>query len=114
MNIAPTNRRPSVLRARLPLGAALLAAAVLLTPAVGLATSFEGYGETGWDYDNKRDCCDDAVYFAQDHAIAYCEESGGQARVRSGSARGSCDWDARGASYDRVYRCTARTRVDCR
>lgn len=114
MSTASRRLRHGPSRAREALGAALLAAGVLLAPSACLATSFEGYGETGWDYDNKRDCCDDAVYFAQDHAIASCEQSGGQARIRSGSARGSCDWDARGASYERVYRCTARSRVDCR
>lgn len=96
------------------MAAALLAAGVFLLPAVSSATSYEGYGDTGWSHDNKRDCCDDAVWLAQEHAILACEDAGGQPRVRSGSARGSCDWDAKGASYDRVYRCTARTRVDCR
>lgn len=114
MNTVHGDRRTQALSTLGTLGAALVAATVLLAPAVCSATSFEGYGETGWDYDNKRDCCDDAVYFAQDHAIASCQDSGGQARIRQGSSRGSCDWDARGPSYDRVYRCTARTRVDCR
>jgi hypothetical protein len=92
----------------------LVAAAFVLAPVVAAAATYEGYGDTGWYFDNKRDCCEEAVWLAQDNAIGACEAAGGVARVSSGTARGSCSSDARGNSSNRVYRCTARTRVNCR
>lgn len=103
-------RRAALLAA----GAALFGAATFLAPASGEAATYEGYGDTGWGFDNKRDCCEEAVWLAQDNAAASCEDAGGQPKVRSGSARGSCDWDADGDAFNRVYRCKARARVDCR
>ncbi len=88
---------------------ALLAA----TPPAG-AESYQGWGDTGWSFDNKRDCCDEAVWLAQDDSARLCEMSGGHPRIRSGSSHGLCDWDSRGSGRERVYRCTARTEVYCR
>ena len=45
-------------------------------------------------------------------AVAY--DAGGAPKVRSGSTRGLCDWDARGDGNDRIYRCTATADVYCR
>ncbi|MBI5507049.1 MAG: hypothetical protein HY899_19855 [Deltaproteobacteria bacterium] len=99
-----------------PLVAALavLAAGHALAPATALASSFGGWGDTGWSHYDKRECCEDAVWLAQDDAAARCEASGGVPRIRSGTTRGLCDWDARGGGSDRVYRCTAKTDVYCR
>lgn len=102
-----TSSRP----VRIVLAAALLVATSATT---ALATSYEGYGDTGWTFDNKRDCCEEAVWLAQEDSIRRCEEAGGVPRVRSGSTRGLCDWDARGDSWNRVYRCTATSSVYCR
>jgi hypothetical protein len=88
-----------------------IAAAV---PAPALAEYFAGYGDTGWSFDNKRDCCDEAIALAQDHSMLLCENAGGHARVRSGSRRGNCESDARGNGRHRIYRCTARADVYCR
>lgn len=106
--MAPNRTRPAVVAVLLAVSGALL------TPPAALAGTYQGWGDTGWSHDNKRDCCDDAIWLAQDEAIAACEDAGGRARVRSGSTRGTCDWDARGSSFDRVYRCKAQSSVDCR
>jgi hypothetical protein len=111
MNAMHTKWRRALLQAA---GAGMLGASMLLAPAAASAATYEGYGDTGWSHDNKRDCCEDAVWLAQDNAAASCEDAGGQPKLRSGSARGSCDWDADGNSFDRVYRCKARARVECR
>ena len=86
---------------------------VLMARSV-LAESYQGWGDTGWEFDNKRDCCEEAVWLAQEDSARLCEMSGGHPRIRSGSARGLCDWDSRGSGYDRLYRCTARADVYCR
>lgn len=94
------------------LGAFVLAAILLATPA--WAVEYQGYGDTGWTRYDKRECCEEAVLLAQDDSMRQCENAGGVPKIRSGSSRGLCDWDARGDGYDRVYRCTASTAVYCR
>lgn len=85
-----------------------------MAPAAASASSYGGWGDTGWNHYDKRECCEDAVWLAQEDGIMRCEATGGVARVRSGTTRGLCDWDARGSGRDRVYRCTAKTDVYCR
>ncbi|MFN2427919.1 MAG: hypothetical protein ABR587_15900 [Candidatus Binatia bacterium] len=98
---------------RSPLAAvAAVAFAAIASPA--FAASYQGWGDTGWTHYDKRECCEDAVWLAQENSILLCENAGGSAKVRSGSTRGLCDWDARGSGSDRVYRCTADTSVLCR
>lgn len=104
-----------VARSRASLVAAVavaLIASALVTPA--LATSYKGWGDTGWNFYDKRDCCEEAVWLAQEDSMIQCENAGGAPKVRSGSTRGLCDWDARGGTADRIYRCTATADVYCR
>ena len=96
------------------LAAAAVAWVVLLAATPALATSYKGWGDTGWNFYDKRECCEEAVWLAQEDSIRLCEMAGGNAKVRSGSTRGLCDWDARGDARDRVYRCTANAEVYCR
>ena len=92
-----------------------LAVTLLALPAVVCASSYEGYARTGWNYDNKSYCCEDAVIAAQDNSARACERTGGYADFRRSSARGRCDWEtARGGSGGRVYRCSAKASVHCR
>lgn len=88
--------------------------ALLAAPGLAEAASYKGWGDTGWNFDNKRDCCEEAVWLAQEDSIRQCLDAGGRPKVRSGSTRGLCDWDAEGSSFDRVYRCTANSEVYCR
>lgn len=92
----------------------LAVGAILSVATPAAATSYEGWGDTGWNWYDKRDCCEEAVWLAQEDSIGMCENAGGHAKVRSGSTRGLCDWDARGSGRDRLYRCTAKTSVYCR
>ena len=89
-------------------------AMLLLAGAAAMAASYHGFGDTGWDFENKRDCCEEAVWLAQEDSMRLCEMAGGHPKVRSGSTRGICDWDARGSGRDRLYRCTAKADVYCR
>jgi hypothetical protein len=93
---------------------ALLAALLLWSPLPAAASDYTGWGDTGWKHDNKRDCCEDAVWLAQEDSIRRCELAGGQARVPSGTMRGFCDWEARGDRRDEVFRCKAEAKVACR
>jgi len=102
----------SFLSPRPALALAISLLASVLTASSALA--YQGWGDTGWNWYDKRDCCEEAVWLAQEASIRACEDAGGTAKVRSGSTRGLCDWDARGDGRDRLYRCTADTDVLCR
>ena len=89
--------------------------ALLALPRAASASSFTGYAETGWEYDNKGYCCEDALQAAQDDGARACERVGGHPTIRRGSVRGRCDWDAsRDPDGRRVYSCTATVSVSCR
>ena len=93
-----------------------VAAALLIvaTSATVHAAEYEGAGNTGWIWNNQRDCCDDAVAIAQQDSAVRCRDSGGVPKIPGGLARGMCDWETQGDTLDRVYRCTATANVPCR
>lgn len=93
---------------------AVFAIATVATVAPAMAGGYQGWGDTGWTYYDKRECCEEAVWMAQDESARACLDTGGNPKIRSGTSRGLCDWDARGGTHDRIYRCTAKTTVDCR
>jgi hypothetical protein len=107
-------RRPSSSASTLVRLAAAISVAALLGAAPALAGSYYGYGDTGWDFYDKRECCEEAVWLAQENSMQLCENAGGEPKVPSGSTRGLCDTDSRGSGRDRIYRCTAKANVYCR
>lgn len=89
---------------------------LLITSAVTAeAGQYPGWGDTGWVYVNKRDCCNSAIAIAQDYSIQACAEAGGVPRPTSGSRRGTCkaEW-TQGADGTMVYRCYGEAAVWCR
>jgi hypothetical protein len=94
---------------------AAVAAFLLATPVIAVAEQYQGWGDTGWVYASKRDCCDAAVAIAQDYSAAACMESGGVPRpFNGGGRRGVCtsEWSQTGG--DLLYRCYAEAAVWCR
>ncbi len=97
--------------------AAMLAAGLLVGSAArAAAEQYPGWGDTGWVYASKRDCCNGAIALAQEYSAAACVTSGGVPRPMSGGAqRGSCQWswmqDNDGSMY---YRCYAEAAIWCR
>jgi hypothetical protein len=91
----------------------VVVALVVSVPAV--AAQYPGWSDTGYNYYNKRDCCDAAIALAQEDSAVRCAASGGVPRPRAGVRRGSCDseWttDAWGR---RVFRCVSESVVWCR
>ena len=95
----------------------LLAACALLG-AIGTAraTEYPGWGDTGWIYASKRDCCNQAIAIAAQYSSAYCVNAGGNpTSFVGGGQRGSCsaNWqqDDSGAM---MYRCYGESSVWCR
>jgi hypothetical protein len=99
------------LRVSVPLALATL---VILSSPV-LAAQYPGWGDTGWVYGSKRDCCDGAVMLAYEDSETRCLHAGGVPRPTSGVRRGSCRWewftDDSGAQ---LYRCYSEAGIHCR
>ena len=94
--------------------AVLIAALLLMSAAThAVAAEYEGAANTGWVWDNQRDCCDDAVALAQQDSAVRCRDAGGAPRIPGGLARGMCDWEVQGDVEGRMYRCTATANVPC-
>jgi hypothetical protein len=93
-----------------------LALAALFTLSSPLpAAQYEGWGDTGWVYASKRDCCAGAIALAYEDSEARCLQAGGLPRQTSGVRRGSCQWDwTTDASGAQLYRCHSEAAVHCR
>jgi hypothetical protein len=92
------------------IGIALVA---LAAPAWG--AQYPGWGDTGWAFYSKRDCCTQAIALAQEDSAGRCLDAGGRPRPTSGIQRGSCEWDWTTDDYGRqVFRCVSEAAVWCR
>ncbi len=94
------------------------AAALLATLAATTAgaAQYPGWGDTGWVYASKRECCAAAINIAAGYSADACVTAGGVPRPFAGaSQRGTCssEWqqDENGA---RLYRCYGEASVWCR
>jgi hypothetical protein len=96
-------------------GVLLAAAAIAALPAPGAAALYPGYGDTGFGFTNRGECCEEAIFLAQDDSAAACERIGGYADFRRSAARGRCQTQRkRGYDGQTVFRCTATASVQCR
>jgi hypothetical protein len=96
--------------------AAALAAGMLLGAAAAVtAAQYPGWGDTGWVYASKRDCCNAAIGIAQQYSAEACVTSGGVPRPTTGAQRGSCQWEwTQDAEGGMLYRCYGEASVWCR
>jgi hypothetical protein len=96
--------------------AALLAAGCVLGIAVDArAAQYQGWGDTGWVYASKRDCCNSAIAIAQEYSMNACVTSGGVPRPTTGMRRGNCQWDwTQDGAGNMLYRCYGEAAVWCR
>lgn len=80
------------------------------------ATQYPAWGDTGWVYASKRECCNAAIAIAAEYSAEACVTAGGVPRpFMGGGQRGSCtaEWmqdDAGGL----LYRCYGEASVWCR
>jgi hypothetical protein len=95
----------------------LAALALLLLAGTDVrAAQYSGWGDTGWVYASKRECCNAAIEIAAEYSAQACITSGGVPRPFAGSSqRGTCsaEWmqDAEGGL---LYRCYGEAAVWCR
>ena len=96
--------------------AALLAATLLLLAGPRTwAAQYPGWGDTGWVYASKRECCNAAIDIAAQYSAQACVSAGGVPRAFAGaSQRGTCsaEWMQHEGSV--IYRCYGEASVWCR
>ena len=92
------------------------AALVLLLAAAGArAAQYPGWGDTGWVYASKRDCCNAAIDIAANYSAEACIAAGGVPRSFAGSSqRGTCSSEWMQAEGGVLYRCYGEASVWCR
>ena len=101
---------------RIRCAAGTAACSVLLTATVAGAAQYPGWGDTGWVYASKRDCCAAAIDIAAQYSAQACVTTGGVPRPFAGSAqRGTCsaEWQQNGGG-GLLYRCYGEAAVWCR
>jgi len=96
--------------------ASLVAGIVLLLAAEARAKEFPAWGDTGWVYASKRECCNAAIVIAQEYSAAACVDLGSVPRpMHGGVQRGSCTWEsAKDADGTTLYRCYGEAAIWCR
>jgi hypothetical protein len=96
---------------------AILAILGLLASAMAAgAAQYPGWGDTGWIYASKRECCNAAIDIAASYSAQACVASGGVPRPFAGaSQRGTCsaEWMQAGGG-GLLYRCYGEASVWCR
>jgi hypothetical protein len=96
---------------------ALMSALAIVTLTSGAhAAQYRGWGDTGWVYASKRECCDAALALAHQDSVLRCVESGGRpSSLRGSRMRGSCTWTwLQDANGEVVYRCQSEAQSSCR
>src|SRR4029453_5716964 len=88
-------------------GAVLGALGLLLSTAGARAAQYPGWGDTGWVYASKRECCAAAIDIAATYSATACTNIGGvPSALRGAAQRGTCsaEWtqDEEGSL---LYRC---------
>ena len=99
---------------RVPSIAAAIAALVLVAGGVH-AAQYPGWGDTGWVYASKRECCNAAIVIAAQYSADACVTAGGVPRSFAGaSQRGTCSSEWMQQEGGLLYRCYGEASVWCR
>src|SRR5262245_4267904 len=106
-------RRPRMTRIRMV--AVVAVTTFLLDAGVARAAQYPGWGDTGWVYASKRDCCNAAIDIAAQYSAEACVSAGGVPRPFAGaSQRGTCSSEWMQAEGGVLYRCYGEASVWCR
>jgi len=101
---------------RLTAHAAILAAGLLLRSVAEVeAAEYPGWGDTGWIFASKRECCNDAIAIGSQYSEQACVSAGGRpSPVEGGGQRGSCSSQlAEAANGNTMYRCYGEAAIWC-
>jgi hypothetical protein len=93
----------------------VVAALVLLAATRAGAAQYPGWGDTGWVYASKRECCNAAIDIAAEYSAQACITVGGIPRSFAGSSqRGTCKAEWMQYEGSLLYRCYGEASVWCR
>jgi hypothetical protein len=94
----------------------LAIAIVLVVAGRGWAAQYQAWGDSGWGYTSKRECCNAALAIAQDYSATMCLNTGGTPRPPlGGGQRGSCTSEFMQDPYGTLlYRCYGEAALWCR
>ena len=98
-------------------GALILGCGLLvLTATDARPGQYPGWGDTGWVYASKRDCCNAAIEIAASYSAQACINTGGlPAPFRGAAQRGTCSAEWTQDEYGSLlYRCSGEASVWCR
>ena len=100
---------------RLSAHPAIVAAGLVLGYVEVRATEYPGWGDTGWVFASKRECCNDAIAIASQYSEQACVTAGGRpSPFEGGGQRGSCSWQlAQAGDGNTIYRCYGEAAVWC-
>ena len=91
------------------------AAACLFLGGAAQAAQYPGWGDTGWVYASKRECCNAAIVTAAQYSAQACTDAGGVPRSFAGaSQRGTCSAEWMQYEGSLLYRCYGEASVWCR
>lgn len=86
----------------------------LAAGTVAYATEYPGWGDTGWVYESKSACCNDAIAIASQYSEGACTTSGGRPSPFEGVQQGTCSWQwNQDGDGNTVYRCYGQSTVWC-
>ena len=94
---------------------ALAFLAAMSMGVLATAAQYPGWGDTGWVYASKRECCNSAIAIASQYSEDACTNSGGvPSPFVGGGQRGSCSsqWTQDGNGYV-MYRCYGEASIWC-
>ena len=100
---------------RILLASIVAAALLVLDTRASRASEYPGWGDTGWVYENKRECCNEAIGIASQYSEQECNTSGGRPSPFEGVGnRGTCSWQMTQDGYgNTLNRCYGQAAVWC-
>ena len=95
--------------------ASVVAALALFGASGAGAAQYPGWGDTGWVFASKRECCSAAIDIAAEYSAQACLTAGGIPRGFAGSSqRGTCKSEWMQYEGALLYRCYGEASVWCR
>jgi hypothetical protein len=92
-----------------------IAAVLFVMGGTVQAEQYRGWGDTGWIYSSKRECCNAAIDGAAQYSAQACMTAGGVPRAFAGaSQRGTCSSEFTQFEGYVFYRCYGEASVWCR
>jgi hypothetical protein len=92
----------------------IIAVLLVSTGAAAAAETARGYGETDYEFSNRRECCEAALLAAQGDGTTKCRTRGGNPRIER-NLRGHCETSTGRDGRDQpIHACRSEVEVNQR